>query len=84
MVVVPLLTHSYFRCTTLVSLSSFFELYGQLGHRWEHPIGVTSASPASLSSWPMCAAKCHFVGLTAIVSDKVVDLPEREGKKIKV
>uniref|UniRef100_A0A182QWQ8 Uncharacterized protein n=1 Tax=Anopheles farauti TaxID=69004 RepID=A0A182QWQ8_9DIPT len=64
------------RCTTLVSLSSFFELYGQLGHRCEHPIGVTSASPASRSSCPMWAAKCHLVGLTAIVSDKVVDLPE--------
>uniref|UniRef100_A0A182JHM7 Uncharacterized protein n=1 Tax=Anopheles atroparvus TaxID=41427 RepID=A0A182JHM7_ANOAO len=70
----PITSHHGLRWTTFVSLSSFFELYGQLGQRCEQPIGVTSVSPASRSSCPMCAAKCHFVGLTAIVSDKVVDL----------
>lgn len=66
----------HFSWTTLVSLSNFFELYGQLGQRCEQPIGVTKLSPASRNSWPMWAAKCHLVGLTAIVSDSVVDLRE--------
>lgn len=67
--------------TTLVSLSNFFELYGQLGHRCEQPIGVTKLSPASRNSWPMCAAKCHLVGLTAIVSDNVVELWEKQRRE---
>jgi hypothetical protein len=67
--------------TLELKCSNFFELYGQVGHNSEQPVGPNSVSPVYRSSCPMWAAKCQRVGVTAMANDSVVDLGRKEEKQ---